>query len=118
MVQQSKVQLSRFPTTRQSNHPKSNYPDFQACNVRFMEKVQWPIKASVQLKDLPWFKIQGKNQSKSEISTLYQWSHKIYYATAVIRKSNKKAVRLIAQLIKFYKFDYLLYLNKRWLNSQ
>ena len=28
---------------------------------------------------------------------------------------NKKAVRLMAQLIKFY---YLLYLNKRWLNSQ
>ena len=33
-------------------------------------------------------------------------------------KSNKKAVRLMAQLIKFYKFYYLLYLNKRWLNSQ
>ena len=31
---------------------------------------------------------------------------------------NKKAVRLMAQLIKFYKFYYLLYLNKRWLNSQ
>ena len=30
----------------------------------------------------------------------------------------KKAVRLMAQLIKFYKFYYLLYLNKRWLNSQ
>ena len=33
-------------------------------------------------------------------------------------KNNKKAVRLMAQLIKFYKFYYLLYLNKRWLNSQ
>ena len=33
-------------------------------------------------------------------------------------KHNKKAVRLMAQLIKFYKFYYLLYLNKRWLNSQ
>ena len=32
--------------------------------------------------------------------------------------NNKKAVRLMAQLIKFYKFYYLLYLNKRWLNSQ
>ena len=31
---------------------------------------------------------------------------------------NKKAMRLMAQLIKFYKFYYLLYLNKRWLNSQ
>ena len=31
---------------------------------------------------------------------------------------NKKAVRLMAQLIKFYKFNYLLYLNKSWLNSQ
>ena len=30
----------------------------------------------------------------------------------------KKAVRLMAQLIKFYKFYHLLYLNKRWLNSQ
>ena len=33
-------------------------------------------------------------------------------------RKNKKAVRLMAQLIKFYKFYYLLYLNKRWLNSQ
>ena len=33
-------------------------------------------------------------------------------------KYNKKAVRLMAQLIKFYKFYYLFYLNKRWLNSQ
>ena len=32
--------------------------------------------------------------------------------------NNKKAMRLMAQLIKFYKFYYLLYLNKRWLNSQ
>ena len=32
--------------------------------------------------------------------------------------SNKNAMRLMAQLIKFYKFYYLLYLNKRWLNSQ
>ena len=31
---------------------------------------------------------------------------------------NKKAMRLMAQLIKFYKFYYLLCLNKRWLNSQ
>ena len=31
---------------------------------------------------------------------------------------NKKAMRLLAQLIKFYKFYYLLYLNKKWLNSQ
>ena len=31
---------------------------------------------------------------------------------------NKKAMRLMAQLIKFYKFYYLLYLNKGWLNSQ
>ena len=31
---------------------------------------------------------------------------------------NKKAVGLMAPLIKFYKFYYLLYLNKRWLNSQ
>ena len=37
MVQQSKVQSSRFPATQQSNHPKSNHPDFQTCNVRFTE---------------------------------------------------------------------------------
>ena len=36
----------------------------------------------------------------------------------ITSKINKKAVRLMAQLIKFYKFYYLLYLNKRWLNSQ
>ena len=33
-------------------------------------------------------------------------------------EDNKKAMRLMPQLIKFYKFYYLLYLNKRWLNSQ
>ena len=33
-------------------------------------------------------------------------------------ETNKKTVRLMAQLIKFYKFYYVLYLNKRWLNSQ
>ena len=38
--------------------------------------------------------------------------------SVTIENKNKKAVRLMAQLIKFYKFYYLLYLNKRWLNSQ
>ena len=36
----------------------------------------------------------------------------------LLQNTNKKAMRLMAQLIKFYKFYYLLYLNKRWLNSQ
>ena len=36
----------------------------------------------------------------------------------LVTKSNKKTMRLMTQLIKFYKFYYLLYLNKRWLNSQ
>ena len=33
-------------------------------------------------------------------------------------KQHKKALRLMAQLIKFYKFYFLLYFNNRWLNSQ
>ena len=40
------------------------------------------------------------------------------YDYEVFATLNKKAMRLMAQLIKFYKFYYLLYLNKRWLNSQ
>ena len=48
MVQEPKVQLSRFPKTQQSNHPKSNHLDFQSCNVRFMESDR--ISTSRQLR--------------------------------------------------------------------
>ena len=40
------------------------------------------------------------------------------YGKTCYNCNNKKAMRLMAQLIKFYKFYYLSYLNKRWLNSQ
>ena len=37
MVQSPIIQISNYPTVLQSSCPKSNCPDFQTCNVRFIE---------------------------------------------------------------------------------
>ena len=37
MVHSPIVQISNYPTVQQSSCPKSNCPDFQTCNVRFIE---------------------------------------------------------------------------------
>ena len=61
-------------------------------------------------------------QSNDPTITNEEKHHDIPRGSSIVRepkdRSNKKAMRLIAQLIKFYKFYYLLYLNKRWLNSK
>ena len=69
---------------------------FKKLVTEFLWDKKWPKKAYSKL-------IQSFGKGGRKLADLY---------------TNKKAVRLMAQLIKFYKFYYLLYLNKRWLNSQ
>ena len=102
---------------KQGEVAKDEFP--QKVGYRNPKEAAWFIKDITNLTNTFMGDIQDYNHYKAQ--AVYKEYILNFHKKLVELDStyfNKKAMRLMAQLIKFYKFYYLLYLNKRWLNSQ
>ena len=100
---------SKGPVSSTTKEPRSNSP--QQAEVFRQETNKMIIVFIEEIHSFDHYKVEAAYKY-----LIHKYLNQLLITDNVYY--NKKAVRLMAWLIKFYKFYYLLYLNKRWLNSQ